>query len=67
MQDYQIGRPKPEEISSINEFFEIVVRDTFAKNGISHLTELMEGEIECKKKYLMQDMDSEGRDRFFWS
>jgi GNAT superfamily N-acetyltransferase len=65
MEDYQTGRPKPEEVYLINKFFEIVIKDTFAKNGISHLTEMMEGEIECKKKYLMQDMDSEGRDRFF--
>jgi len=65
MKDFQIGRPRTEEIDLINEFFEIVIKDTFAKNNISNLTELMEGEIECKKKYLLQDMDTGGRDRFF--
>lgn len=65
MKDLQIGRPRPEDVKLINEFFETVLRDTFADNKIAHLTEDLEGEIESKKKYLQQDLESGGRDRFF--
>ncbi len=65
MKDYQISRPRPGDIEAINEFFEIVLKDNFGKNNISDLTELLEEEIKCKKRYLMQDIDSGGHDRFF--
>lgn len=65
MKDLQIGRPRHEDVELINKFFETVIMDTFEKNGISHLTEMIEEEIKCKRKYLKQDMESGGRDRFF--
>lgn len=65
MNNMEIIRPRPEDVKLINEFFEIVLRDTFEKNGISDMTELLEEEIQCKKDNLKQDMESGGRDRFF--
>ena len=60
-----VRRPRIEEIDSINKFFELVIRDTFAKNGIADLIETLEEEIEDKKKCLNQDIKSNGRERYF--
>ncbi len=60
-----IRRPKIEEKDSINEFFELVIRDTFKKNGIAGLIELLEEEIEDKREYLNQDLESNGEKRYF--
>ena len=65
MMNIEIGRPRLEDIEGINEFFEIVIRDTFEKNGISHLIDTLAEEIETKRVFLNQDIESEGRGRYF--
>jgi GNAT superfamily N-acetyltransferase len=65
MINIKISRPKFEDIELINEFFEIVIRDTFERNGISHLIDTIEEEIDDKRKCLNQDIESEGKNRFF--
>ena len=65
MTDLEITRPQIEDTEAINEFFKIVLLDTFEKNNISDLTDLIAEEIECKRHYLEQDLQSGGKDRFF--
>ncbi len=60
-----IRRPVIDELAGINAFFEMMLKDTFEANGISNLTELLEEEIQVKKKYILQDFTSNGKDRFF--
>lgn len=65
MTNLEITRPQVEDTEAINEFFKIVLLDTFEKNNISDLTDLIAEEIECKRHYLEQDLQSGGKDRFF--
>ena len=65
MTNIEISRPKSEDIELINEFFQIVIRDTFERNGISDLVDLIAEEIEYKRKCLNQDLESEGKNRYF--
>ena len=65
MRAIEINRPKFEDIELINEFFEIVIKDTFERNGISELVDTINEEIEDKRKTLNQDMESDGKNRYF--
>ncbi len=66
MHNLVVRRPKFDEIDSINEFFELVIRDTFERNGLSDLLEkTMEEEIADKRKCLKEDFESHGANRYF--
>lgn len=65
MQNIVVRRPRLEEIDSVNEFFELVLRDTFERNGVSDLVETMAEEIADKRRCLKQDLDSNGEHRYF--
>lgn len=65
MRNIEISRPKFEDIERINEFFEIVLRDTFERNGIADLVNLIEEEIKDKRRCLNQDIESDGKNRYF--
>ena len=65
MKNIEISRPKFEDIELINEFFEIVIRDTFERNGISDLVDTIVEEIEDKRRCLNQDIESDGKNRYF--
>lgn len=65
MKNIDISRPKLEDLELINQFFEIVLRNTFEVNGISDLVDLIEEEIVEKRKCLNQDIESDGKDRYF--
>lgn len=65
MKNIEITRPKFKDIESINEFFQIVLRDTFERNNILDLVDLLAEEIEEKRRCLNQDIESDGRDRYF--
>lgn len=60
-----VRRPRLEETAMIHEFFEMILRDTFERNGISDLTKLLEEEIQDKKQCIAQDFETGGTDRFF--
>ena len=60
-----IRRPTVEDASKLNEFFRIVITDTFQKEGIENLVDDMEDEINTKVHYLDQDIVSGGIDRYF--
>ena len=65
MRNIEISRPKFKDIGMITEFFEIVIRDTFERNGIGHLVDLISDEIQDKKRCLNQDLESDGKNRYF--
>ncbi|WDV44196.1 GNAT family N-acetyltransferase [Clostridiaceae bacterium M8S5] len=65
MHDLTIRRPKIEEARIINDFFEVVIRDTFKKNNIDNLVDLIDIEIIDKQNQLDQDFSSNGNDKFF--
>lgn len=61
----KIERPNRNDMEQINDFFKLVIFDTFGKNSISDLTEIIDSEIENKRKFLEQDIKSHGEERFF--
>lgn len=65
MADVLIRRPNTSDIEELNQFFHLVITDTFAKEGIANLVDDIEAEIVCKKKYLKHDFESNGEKRYF--
>lgn len=65
MINIEISRPKVEEVELINKFFQTVLIDTFERNGISDLVELLEEETQDKRRCLSQDIESNGENRYF--
>lgn len=65
MLDIDISRAKIEDRELINDFFRLVLIDTFNKNEISELVDTLNNEIEDKRHCLDQDFESAGKDRCF--
>ncbi len=65
MLNVEIRRPKNIDIEHLHEFFETVITDTFAKEGIEGKLNDIKDEIEIKKEYLESDFKSNGEKRFF--
>jgi GNAT superfamily N-acetyltransferase len=61
----EIRRPQPGDVEKLYRFFELVLRDTFAKEGLAHLAEDLEREISDKKRILKEDIQSNGEKRYF--
>jgi len=61
----EIRRPGPGDVEKLHRFFELVLRDTFAKEGLAHMTEETEKEIDDKKNILQEDIESNGTKRYF--
>jgi GNAT superfamily N-acetyltransferase len=65
MRKIEIRRPRTEDIEELNQFFEVVITDTFAREGLAGLIDDIEAEIDSKKKFLQMDLDSNGEKRYF--
>lgn len=65
MYNVEIRRPRIEDSEELNQLFSIITKDTFAKEDLSELHDDMENEIETKKQYLKNDLDSNGKSRYF--
>jgi GNAT superfamily N-acetyltransferase len=65
MQTVEIRRPRMEDIEELNQFFRIVITDTFRREGLAGLIEDIEAEIDSKNNYLQLDLDSKGDQRYF--
>ncbi|MDX1700060.1 MAG: GNAT family N-acetyltransferase [Melioribacteraceae bacterium] len=61
----EIRRPSVEDIKQVNEFFRMVILDTFTKEGIGEKTDDIHDEMTVKEKYLESDLDSNGEKRYF--
>lgn len=65
MLNIEIRRPGYDDIEELNQFFTMVLMDTFAKEGLAYMTDEIEKEIEDKKIYLNEDIESNGEKRYF--
>ena len=65
MHNIEIRRPRTEDMEELHKFFRIVLTDTFAREGLGDKVDMIEDEIEDKKKYLKSDLDSNGEDTYF--
>lgn len=65
MHSIEIRRPRLEDVQELHKFFEIVLLDTYAKEGLSAMVDEIAEEIECKKAYLNKDLTSNGEMRYF--
>lgn len=65
MQTVEIRRPRREDIKELNQFFRIVITETFRREGLVGLIDDIEAEIDSKKNYLHSDLDSKGEKRYF--
>lgn len=61
-----IRRPEQSDIQTLHEFFDLVIRDTYKKEGIAELVDDQQHEWETKKQYVAMDLESQGEKRFFW-
>ncbi|MFI8687022.1 GNAT family N-acetyltransferase [Rossellomorea sp. NPDC077527] len=61
----EISRPMDVDKDELILFFDLVIRDTFDKEGLSTLQEDIQTEIKTKIQYLQSDYDSNGGERYF--
>lgn len=65
MNDIKIRRPELEDRKELQELFRVVVEDTFKKEGFEDLKDQIESIVTEKNRYLEEDYESSGEDRFF--
>lgn len=65
VQKVKIRRPRMDDLEELNQFFKIVITDTFAREGLAELKDDIKSEIDSKKIYLQLDIDSQGEKRYF--
>ncbi|KQL54423.1 GNAT family acetyltransferase [Heyndrickxia shackletonii] len=66
MGNIEIRRPRQEDQAELHQFFNHVISETFANEGLSELVDDIEKEIVQKQKLLECDLESKGEERFFW-
>lgn len=65
MQDLVLRRPTIEDVNPLDEFYKFVLKDTFIKNGIADLVDDYDKAVEEKRKYIIEDLESNGEQRYF--
>lgn len=65
MESIMIVRPRVNDIEALNKFFELMIRDTFAKEGLRGLEKEIQREVNIKIGYLKNDIATNGGERFF--
>lgn len=60
-----IRRPNRSDRQRLIDFFKLMVTDTFEKEGVGHLKEDIQNEIQEKIKYLDMDLESNGQLHYF--
>lgn len=65
MTDIEMRRPGPCDIEALNQFFIIVLADTYAKEGFTDRIHEMEKEIQDKISLVKEDFESNGEIRYF--
>lgn len=66
MRAIEIRRPGTADVERLHRFFELVIADTFKKEGISGLVDDMEQEIEGKRNDLYADLNTNGKEKRFY-
>lgn len=65
MNPLKIERPQITDWDALNDFFKTMIQHTFESNGLSHLTELCQEEIEEKRRLLELDFNTSGEAYYF--
>ncbi len=65
MENVIVRRPNNEDKNKLIMLFDTVIKDTFKRNGLEYLVEMIEEEIDTKIKYLKQDLENESDERCF--
>ena len=65
MYNVEIRRPNSDDLEELHLLFRIVITNTFKEERLSHLLDDIENEINTKKRYLKNDFDSNGENRYF--
>lgn len=65
MNTIEIRELHPKDIEHLHNFYRFVITHTFEKEGIAHLKDDIEREIETKKKYLEDAILYNGKKRYF--
>lgn len=65
MDTVRIRRPEVSDLNELNIFFEIMIKDTFSKNGFGDELEGIKRELDDKIKYISEDFNTKGKERFF--
>ena len=65
MNNIEIRRPRVTDSDELYRFFQIMVKDTFAREGLADFEEMISEEIENKIHYLNLDLESNGEKRYF--
>lgn len=60
-----IRRPDFSDGEKLDAFFKMVITDTYQKEGIGHLGKDIENEIISKNTILLNDLESDGQERYF--
>jgi len=60
-----IRRPRIEDIKALEEFFHLVISDTFGKEGLADLVDDIKAEVSSKIDYIKKDLDSNGQEMYF--
>ncbi len=60
-----IRRPEKKDICEIHNLFNLVIEDTFSREGFEELIEQMDGIFDEKTNYLKEDFASKGVERYF--
>jgi len=61
----EIRRPCAQDVKELNVFFDLVIKDTFAKEGIEDMSDEIESEIREKNIHINDDFESNGEKRYF--
>jgi len=65
MKNISIHRPTSTDVKELHQLFKTVITDTYEKEGLGDYHEEINNEIEEKKKFLEEDIESNGEKRFF--
>ncbi|PIE94706.1 GNAT family N-acetyltransferase [Bacillus fungorum] len=65
MTNVAVRRPNLNDVDELYLFFRIVITNTYKNEGLSQLLDDIENEINSKKRYLKNDFDSNGENRYF--
>lgn len=60
-----IRRPNENDLDALRIFFDLVIRDTYTKEGVGHLIDDIRNEIESKIDYVKEDIRTNGEKYYF--
>lgn len=65
MRNFEIRRPFEDDTESLNDFFTLVIHDTYTQEGLGERLKDIQEEIETKNRFLQSDLKQEINHRNF--